>query len=84
LEQSRLAKQDLSSKDFTTIKSFIDMIVERLRVEGNCPVFLVFTHGDFCPANMLNTQQGIKVIDWEGAGTRSVLFDVYSYFFIDQ
>ena len=81
LEDNRLSKQDLTLKDFNTIKTFIDLIVERLRVEGNCPVFLVFTHGDFCPANMLNTRHGIKIIDWEGAGNRSVLFDVYSYFF---
>ena len=30
---------------------------------------------------MLNTRQGIKIIDWEGAGCRSALFDFYSYFF---
>ena len=55
-----------------------------LRGEENRPVFLVLTHGDFCPANMVNTPHGIKIIDWEGVGNRSVLFDVYSYFFIAQ
>lgn len=78
---SRLPGQGLPEKEFNTIKSFLDSIVENLGVKGNIPVYLVFTHGDFCPANMLNTRQGIKIIDWEGAGYRSALFDFYSYFF---
>gem|GEM_PF-1405669 len=78
---SRLPGQGLPEKEFNTIKSFLDSIVEHLGVKGNLPVYLVFTHGDFCPANMLNTRQGIKIIDWEGAGCRSALFDFYSYFF---
>lgn len=81
LGQSRLSKQDFTLNKFNAIKSFIDLIVERLRIEGNCSVFLVFTHGDFCPANMLNVRQGFTIIDWESAGNRSVLFDLYSYFF---
>ena len=81
LEFSRLATQEFTVKDFNHIKSFLDSTVERLRIEANCSVFLVFTHGDFCPANMLNTKHGIKIIDWESAGYRSALFDFYSYFF---
>lgn len=77
----RLPGQKLPEKEFKTIKSFLNSLVERLRGEGNLPVYLVFTHGDFCPANMLNTRHGIKIIDWEGAGYRSALFDFYSYFF---
>jgi aminoglycoside phosphotransferase (APT) family kinase protein len=41
----------------------------------------VFTHGDFCSANILNTKDRIKIIDWEHATYRSALFDFYSYFF---
>ncbi len=56
-------------------------MVGRLRIEGNCQVYIVFTHGDFCPANMLSTRKGIRIIDWEGSTYRSSLFDFYSYFF---
>jgi thiamine kinase-like enzyme len=56
-------------------------MVERVRGNGNIPVYLVFTHGDFCPANMLKTTRGLKCIDWESAKYRSALFDWYSYFF---
>lgn len=67
--------------EYQNITSFMDTIVNRLQTEGDHPIFLVFAHGDFVPANMLNTQHGIKIIDWEGAGYRSALFDFYSYFF---
>ena len=81
LEVGRVSRQESSVKDFNKIKSFLDSMAQRLRVEGNCLVQLVFTHGDFCPANMLNAKHGIRVIDWEGATFRSALFDFYSYFF---
>jgi len=81
LEVSRLSKQNSTVREFDKIKSFIDSVVERLHVEGNCLVQLVFAHGDFCPANILITRSGIRVVDWEGATFRSVLFDFYSYFF---
>jgi len=82
LKVSRLSKQESSVREFNKIKSFLDSMVQRLRVEGSCLVQLVFTHGDFCPANMLITSSGIRVVDWEGATFRSALFDFYSYFFL--
>ncbi len=76
-----LPRQMATGGEYQRITSFIDSIVNRLQTGGNCPIFLVFAHGDFVPANMLNTQHGMKIIDWEGAGCRSALFDFYSYFF---
>jgi hypothetical protein len=81
LEVSGFSRQESTVKEFNKIKSFIDSMAERFHLEGNYPVQLVFTHGDFCPANMLMTSSGIRVIDWEGAAIRSKLFDFYSYFF---
>ena len=78
---SRLSRQRLTAGEFNKIQSFIDSVSEDFRGVGNCSVYLVFTHGDFCPANMLNTRKGIRIIDWESAGNRSALFDFYSYFF---
>ena len=78
---SGISRKASTSSEFKKIGYFLDSIVHRLRTEGNCSVYLSLTHGDFCPANMLNTQYGMKVIDWEGVAERSVLFDFYSYFF---
>jgi thiamine kinase-like enzyme len=41
---------------------------------------LVFSHGDFSLVNILNTKNGKKVIDWEGANTRNPLYDLYNFF----
>ena len=81
LEIGRLSRQESTAREFVKIKSFINSMIERLCIEGNYPVQLVFTHGDFIPANMLNTRHGIRIVDWEGAKYRSALFDFYSYFF---
>ncbi|MGP0591594.1 phosphotransferase family protein [Nitrospira sp. T9] len=81
LQSKILSKPGSTGAEYQKITSFIEDIVRRLQAEGNFPIFWVFAHGDFVPANMLNTQHGMKIIDWEGAGYRSALFDFYSYFF---
>jgi len=81
LVTDNLLREELGVKNIDKILSFIHLMVERVHSEGNLPIFLVLTHGDFCPANMLNTRHGLKVIDWESATVRSALFDFYSYFF---
>jgi thiamine kinase-like enzyme len=80
-EVRRLSMEELTESRFKKIKTFLDRMDECLRIEGNISLYLVLTHGDFCPANMLKTECGIKCIDWESAGDRSALFDFYSYFF---
>lgn len=81
LYDSKLSRQEETVKNFREIKIFIDSVVERLHGEENDSIQLVFSHGDFVPANMLNTNRGMKLVDWEGAMYRSALFDFYSYFF---
>ncbi len=81
IPDSRLATQESTMQEFKSTANFVDLIVGQFRREGDCPILLVFTHGDLVPANMLNTKHGMKIIDWEGAGYRSALFDFYSYFF---
>ena len=79
--KSILLRQRLDVQNIDKIWDFIQSMDERLHSEGNSPIFLVLTHGDFCPANMLNTRHGLRVVDWESATCRSALFDFYSYFF---
>lgn len=81
LYSSRLSKQESTISEFKRITQFVHFIIGQLRMIHDGSIFLVFTHGDFLPANMLNTPHGLNVIDWEHAGYRSVLFDFYSYFF---
>jgi Phosphotransferase enzyme family len=76
-----LANVSSTRSEFFKTKPFLDSMVERLSAEVNCSIVLVFTHGDFIPDNMVITRRGIRLIDWEGAGYRSALFDFYSFFF---
>ena len=81
LPSSGLAKRTSAEKEFSRITAFTESVVERIRMEGDRSIYLTFTHGDFVPANMLNAGKGIKIIDWEGAGPRTVLYDFFSFFF---
>jgi thiamine kinase-like enzyme len=75
------AAPDLKSNSKIKIDRFIDSQLKILNHEIDSNILFGFTHGDFCPANILNTSNGVKLIDWEGAAFRSILFDFYSYFF---
>ena len=81
INASRLARQEYTGQEFRGISHFMDSMGTQPEIEEDYPLFLVFAHGDFVPANMLNTPHGMRMIDWEGAGYRSGLFDFYSYFF---
>lgn len=42
----------------------------------------VFSHGDFCPWNMLmNKQKEIVLIDWEMAGLKPIGYDLFTFIF---
>lgn len=80
-ESGNSSMAELNIKEKAAITNFLYSTVERIKKEGNSPIYLVFSHGDFCPANMLNTPKGLRVLDWESAAYRSALFDFYCYFF---
>jgi len=40
-----------------------------------------FSHGDFCPWNMLVTENGLRLIDWEMAADRPLGYDLFTYIF---
>ena len=81
LDISKLSSPKFDEKIVKKLNDFIHSIVEQLKAEGTYPIQLNFSHGDFCPANIFMTKNGIRIVDWEGAMYRSLLFDFYSYFF---
>jgi thiamine kinase-like enzyme len=82
LEYDTLSNQGLTKGEIDKIKNFFNPIIKQLRNKASHLVFyFVWTHGDFCSSNMMNTKYGIRVLDWEEAMYRSTLFDFYSYFF---
>ena len=81
LKDTSLYQEKVESDEIYKIRRFVDSIIEQLNAMPDCSVCLLFTHGDFCSANILNAHDNIKIIDWEHATYRSALFDFYSYFF---
>jgi thiamine kinase-like enzyme len=59
---------------------FARQMVEDLNAHENQAIPLIFSHGDFALVNMLLTETGMRVIDWESAGYRSVLHDLHNFF----
>lgn len=78
------SSRNLRPENAKRIKNFFYSITEQIKAEGNRAIYLVLTHGDFCPANILNTKYGVKILDWESFSLRSALFDFYSFFFFDR
>ncbi len=75
--EERLYEYDVRMK----AKALLNSLLNQTRIQSDHPIVLVFSHGDFCPANMLNTPIGLRIIDWEDSGYRSAFFDFFSYFF---
>lgn len=79
-EDNKITKAGLDTDKINYIKRYIKSVAERLGIEGNHPIDLIFSHGDFSLVNMLKTKNGLMVIDWEGGEYRNPLFDLYNYF----
>ncbi|HID72688.1 TPA: hypothetical protein EYP38_01990, partial [Candidatus Micrarchaeota archaeon] len=74
LDDARL-KDDIHNNGLGEIDAFVDTMREKVLSSGSHSFCRAFSHGDFCPANMLHTGTGLKIIDWEGVEYRSALFD---------
>lgn len=83
LENEGLACPGLDVKKVNEIGGFARSMAEQLYRTGDSWVDVVFSHGDFSLRNVLRTKDGVVVIDWESADRRSVLFDLYNYFFAE-
>ena len=79
-----LGRHELDGGKADSIGQFIEASANRLRPKADQQIELVFSHGDFSLVNILSTEKGIMVVDWESAGRRSVLFDLYNYFLTEM
>ena len=64
-----------------SIREFYNYVTRELYAHGDEEIYLVFVHGDFHLFNMFKTASGLKLIDWEGVGEQSLMYDFYNYFF---
>ncbi|MGH8503911.1 MAG: phosphotransferase family protein [Gammaproteobacteria bacterium] len=65
------------------LKFAAEYLEDDLRAAADEIVLTAFSHGDLAAGNILRTNDRAIVIDWEAAGRRSILFDLYSYLFAE-
>ncbi len=66
-----------------SIEKFIFRISNYLDESDDIRIYCGFTHGDFSFVNFLYDKDRITVIDWETAKQRSIMNDLYNYFFTE-
>ncbi|GHV47622.1 hypothetical protein FACS1894181_01440 [Bacteroidia bacterium] len=65
----------------------IDILLSLVRIEytntenSNQYLKFCFSHGDFCPWNIIQTEEKLRLIDWEMAKYRPFGYDLFTYIF---
>lgn len=80
LDDLKLFDTQLEMSRIEEIKHFVSINFERISDQAATEICIAFSHGDFSMVNILSTDNGIKVIDWEGAKQRSLLNDFFNFF----
>jgi len=80
ISEDILPSLELEQQNRTIILEFIRSVKASLCNTSTQEIDLVFSHGDFSLQNILKKGGTIKVIDWEGAKCRSILYDFYNIF----
>jgi aminoglycoside phosphotransferase len=83
LAADRLSQLRLDEEIILAIERCVESAAEPLRRQGERSIDLVFSHGDFSLRNIVRMKRGIAVVDWENAGRRSPLCDLYNFFFTE-
>ena len=68
----------------TEVSIFFSDICNDLRKLADNNIIKCYSHGDFSLENIVVNNNEVKVIDWEGAESRSILNDFYNYFFTEM
>lgn len=68
----------------TEVRNFFSDICNDLGKLADNKVIKCYSHGDFSLENVIVSNHEVKVIDWEGAESRSILNDFYNYFFTEM
>ncbi len=63
--------------------SILDLLIEisQYKTQTNKNLKTCFSHGDFCPWNLLKHKEQLYIIDWEMASERPLGDDLFTYIF---
>jgi hypothetical protein len=70
--------------DLLEIKKFYGDVCDDLERCADRSIIKCYSHGDFSLENIIFSRHAVKVIDWEGAESRSILNDFFNYFFTEM
>ena len=70
--------------ELAEIKRFYGDVCDDLEKCADTSILKCYSHGDFSLENIIFSKRDVKVIDWEGAESRSVLNDFFNYFFTEM
>ena len=70
-------------KSVTLTQSVLEVLMKfSIGSKSKNGLYQIFSHGDFCPWNMLiDDENNIILIDWEMAGVRSLGYDLFTFIF---
>lgn len=83
LQDTITSELELDRSKVYQIEKFVKSIIEQLSLKKETRVGLVPTHGDFSFKNILSTENGLRVLDWESLNNRTILCDLYNCFFTE-
>ena len=84
IRNDSLARLETTYPALIEIKRFYTDICGDLENFADKSVIKCYSHGDFSLENIIVSRRNVKVIDWEGAESRSILNDFFNYFFTEM
>ena len=82
VDDPRLVAPELDSARVAQVRDFLATSLKSFESEPG-QAHLVYSHGDFSLENLMHTETGLKCIDWESGGPRSLTYDLLNYFFTE-
>jgi hypothetical protein len=82
VDDPRLAAPTLDPARVAQIRDYLATSLKGFESEPG-HAHLVYSHGDFSLENLMLTEAGLKCIDWESGGPRSLIYDLLNYFFTE-
>ena len=84
IESDYLSELESTYPALIEIKEFYSDVCDDLGNSVDNSIIKCYSHGDFSLENIIFSGRNVKVIDWEGAESRSILNDFFNYFFTEM
>ena len=81
LETSYVFAEKVSETNLSDAILGILIEMSQYKRQTNKDLAVCFSHGDFCPWNLLKHKEQLYIIDWEMASERPLGYDLFTYIF---